>query len=154
MQNTRIEIVEALTESQLQMIKAMEQEAFGPHGAINEWVLVPLARHGCVALFMEAEEAYPVGVCQLLRDFRQPDKCYMYGYYIRADRKGMGYGFSFLNRLLEQLREDGFRQICLTVSPDNTGAVGLYQKAGFAVIETRIAEYGSGNDRYYMVKTL
>lgn len=150
----RVEIVEALTEEQLQMIKEMEQEAFGEHGAIDEWVLVPLARHGCIALLMEEGELRPVGVCELIRDFRQLDKCYMYGYCIRSDRKGKGYGFIFLNQVMEQLREDGFRQFCLTVSPDNKEAVGLYQKAGFVVIETRIAEYGSGNDRYYMEKTL
>lgn len=151
---TTLKIVETLTEEQLVMLKELEQEAFGAHGGIDEWVLVPLARHGCIILFQEEGDPRPVGVCELMRDFRQPDKAYVYGYYIREDKKGLGYGYTFLESLLAQLREDGFTKVCLTVGPENVGAVALYQKAGFQIIETRIAEYGSGHDRYYMEKTL
>ncbi|GED68640.1 hypothetical protein BRE01_23420 [Brevibacillus reuszeri] len=151
---TTLTVVETLTEEQLIMLKELEQEAFGANGGIDEWVLVPLARHGCIVLYHEEGDAKPVGVCELMRDFRHPDKAYVYGYYIRADKKGLGYGFAFLNRLLEQLQNDGFRKVCLTVGPDNVGAVALYQKAGFEIAETRFAEYGSGYDRYYMEKTL
>ncbi|WP_242772705.1 GNAT family N-acetyltransferase [Brevibacillus parabrevis] len=151
---TTLAIVETLTEQQLTMLKELEQEAFGVHGAIDEWVLVPLARHGCLVLFQEEGDAKPVGVCELMRDFRNPDHVYMYGYLIRSDKKGLGYGFAFLEQILDRLRKDGFAKVCLTVSPDNKGAVALYQKAGFQIVETRIAEYGSGNDRYYMEKSL
>ena len=45
-------------------------------------------------------------------------------------RRGKGYGDELLGALLEQARKDGFRQISLSVEPDNP-ALRLYERYGF-----------------------
>ena len=44
--------------------------------------------------------------------------------------RGKGYGDELLGALLEQARKDGFRQISLSVEPDNP-ALRLYERYGF-----------------------
>lgn len=48
------------------------------------------------------------------------------------------------------IKEDGFKEVSLTVDVTNTAAVKIYEKLGFVIKETRESEYGLGEDRYYM----
>jgi ribosomal protein S18 acetylase RimI-like enzyme len=46
------------------------------------------------------------------------------------DRRGQGIGSALLTRLIEQARNEGFRSLSLSVSPENP-AVALYRRHGF-----------------------
>ncbi|MFT9846786.1 GNAT family N-acetyltransferase [Aneurinibacillus sp. REN35] len=148
------EVPEFLTPEQLRILCELEKNAFPVKGAVDEQSLVPLARHGRIALLCEKGDKYPVAVCEMLRDYKEPDMVYIFGYYVRPDKQGKGYGKIFFDYLFDMMRKDGFEKTSLTVDPDNTAAVKLYEKLGYKIIETRKSEYGEGSDRYYMVKYL
>ncbi len=149
-----LEIPDALTPEQIEMMCALEADAFPEEGAVDEVLLVPIARNGRLVWLREAGDERPVAVCELLRDYKQPNMAYIFGYYVRSDKQGKGYGKVFFEYLFALMQNDGFTKSCLTVKPSNTAAVKLYEKLGFRIEETRVAEYGEGSDRYYMVKEL
>ncbi|OCA86719.1 GNAT family N-acetyltransferase [Pradoshia sp. D12] len=149
-----IEIPESLTPAQQNMMMELEKDAFPGLGAVDEQTLVPLARYGKLILYRQQGDERPVAVCECMRDYNQPDKAYIFGYYVRSDQHGKGLGTQFLHEVLSILRDDGFHKVSLTVSEANTAAVKLYKNIGFTVNELRYGEFGDGEDRLYMEKIL
>lgn len=149
-----IETPKYLSPEMLQQMIELEREVFGAHGAVDEWGLVPIARYGRLVLMREEGDEKPVAVCELLRDYNQPDKAYIYGFYVRGDKQGKGYGKILFDFVFGLLLRDRFQEVCLTVNPTNTAAVKLYERVGFAIAEMRSSEYGEGSDRYFMVRKL
>lgn len=133
-------------------ILTLEKEAFGI-GAMNEWHLVPLIRHGKVFVWRENESI--VGSVQYFLDWQHPKRAYMYGIAIAKLFQGNGLGTLLLKETFEKLKEHGLDSVELTVSPDNEAAINVYQnKMGFHAVGLRKAEYGQGEDRVVMIKTL
>ena len=149
-----IDIPKSLTPAQQKMMIELEKDAFPGLGAVDEQTLVPLARYGKLLLYRQIGDERPVAVCECMRDYRQPDKAYIFGYYVRSDQHGKGLGTQFLQKVLEILRADGFQKVSLTVSEANLAAVKVYKKLGFMTIEIRNDEFGAGEDRLYMEKAL
>jgi ribosomal protein S18 acetylase RimI-like enzyme len=145
-----IEVPEFLTPEQQQMLIELEKDAFPGLGAVDEQTLVPLARYGKILLCRQHDDDRPVAVCECMRDYNQPDKAYIFGYYVRSDQHGKGLGTKFLHEVLNILKADGFQKVSLTVSEANTAAVKLYKNLGFMVKEFRYGEFGAGEDRLYM----
>lgn len=131
---------------------ALEHEAFG-HGGMNEWHLVPLIRHGRVFIALQDQDI--VGSVQYMLDWDQPKRAYMYGIAMSKDWRGRGLGTAFLIETFRQLTADGIEEVELTVDPQNTAAIKVYQeKLGFSVTEFRKNEYGQGEDRIVMKVSL
>lgn len=149
-----IEVPTKLTPDDLKIMMELELDAFPGLGAIDEQTLVPLARYGKLILLKQDNDARPLSVCELMRDYNDADMAYIFGYYVRSDQQGKGIGKKFMNEVYKELQLDGFKKVCLTVSIKNTAAVTLYEKQGFNILETRHSEFGIGEDRYYMEKTL
>lgn len=85
-----------------------------------------------------------------MRAYNDIQKAYIFGFYVRSDQQGKGIGKLFLQEIYPILKQDGFRKVCLTVSTKNKAAVKLYEKLGFVIKETRLDEFGEGENRYYM----
>ncbi len=149
-----LEIPRQLTPKQQQMMIELEIDAFPGLGAVDEQTLVPIARYGKLIWYRKIGDERPVAVCECLRDFANPEKVYIFGYYVRSDQSGKGLGFSFLTEVLDELRKDGFKKVTLTVSESNLAAVKLYEKCGFNKVEYRQHEFGEGEHRLYMEKEL
>lgn len=149
-----IEIPTKLTPNEQKMMMELELDAFPGTGAIDEQTLVPLARYGKLILYKKQDDDRPVAVCECMRDYNNPDKAYIFGYYVRSDYKGKGIGKKFLREVYSILKNDGFSYVCLTVNVKNIPAVKLYEKEGFEIKETRYSEFGVGEDRYYMERKL
>ncbi|MCR8641049.1 GNAT family N-acetyltransferase [Paenibacillus sp. N1-5-1-14] len=152
--NFYFETPDQLSPELLQTMIQLEKDVFGADGAVDEWGLVPIARYGRLVLMYAEGDPVPMAVCELMRDYQKPDKAYIYGYYVRNDYQGKGFGILLLDYVFEMLQEDNFSEVCLTVKPSNVSAVKLYMRAGFTVKERRAHEYGEGRERYYMVKKL
>jgi len=149
-----IEIPRQLTPEQQQMMIELEKDAFPGLGAVDEQTLVPIARYGKLIWCKKTGDERPVAVCECLRDFTDPEKAYIFGYYVRSDQSGKGLGTSFMEEVLDGLRKDGFKKVTLTVSESNLAAVKIYEKCGFKKVEYRQDEFGEGEHRLYMVKEL
>ncbi len=131
---------------------AIERSAFGPNG-LSEWEIVPFIRHGLViALMLDGKV---IGGAQFLRDWNNPDKAYLFGIAVDSVYRGKGFGTRFLSDCCQRIKQEGFKSVELTVDANNHPAVKVYkEKLGFITMETRIAEYGEGEDRLVMAKTL
>jgi [ribosomal protein S18]-alanine N-acetyltransferase len=123
---------------------------FGELG-MDEWGLVPQIRHGNVYLLKEEDKKQIIGLAILMRDWENYRTAYLFDYAISDDFRGKGLGYEFLKIIAENLIEQDFNKINLTVDVDNEAAIKLYRdKIGFESILYKKNEYGEGHNRYVM----
>lgn len=147
----RVEIKKSLSPEEQKMLIDLENDAFPDVGAVDEQTLVPLARFGRLICCYEEGDQRPVGICEVIRDYDVSNRAYIFGYYIRSDKQGVGVGKYFFKEVMGLLKKDDFSEICLTVDVENTPAVKIYEKLGFSITETRQNEFGEGENRYFML---
>jgi ribosomal protein S18 acetylase RimI-like enzyme len=145
-----VEVPASLKPGQLKMMMDLEKDAFPGLGAVDEQTLVPLTRYGKLIQYRQQNDPRPVAICEVMRDYMDIQKAYIFGFYVRSDQQGKGIGKLFLQEIYPILKQDGFQKVCLTVNIENKAAVKLYEKMGFTVNETRFDEFGEGENRYYM----
>jgi ribosomal-protein-alanine N-acetyltransferase len=143
-----IEWVQNVEPELVKRLVMLEEAAFG-HGGMNEWHLVPLIRHGRVYIVRKNQEI--VGLIQYMLDWNCPQNAYMVGVSIDKEWRGRGVGTELLKGSFVRLQQDNIKEIELTVDPQNTSAVTLYEKKlGFVATELRDNEYGEGESRLVM----
>lgn len=54
------------------------------------------------------------------------------GIAIHPDFRGMGIGRTLMNEIIKQAANDGYRSLSLSVDPQNTSAMNLYERLGFS----------------------
>ncbi|KON89756.1 GNAT family acetyltransferase [Sporosarcina globispora] len=145
-----VEVPASLNPEQLKMMMELEKDAFPGLGAVDEQTLIPLTRYGKLIQYRQSNDPMPIAICELMRDYKDIHKAYIFGFYVRSDQQGKGIGKLFLQEIYPILKQDGFHKVCLTVSTKNKAAVKLYEKLGFVIKETRFDEFGEGESRYYM----
>ncbi|HHT73122.1 MAG TPA: GNAT family N-acetyltransferase [Firmicutes bacterium] len=141
-------IVQELVEADaclVEEIVALEQAAFGI-GGMNHWFLVPFIRHGRVFIACEGDEL--VGVCEYMLDFRRAGHAYLFGLTVKECWRSRGVGRRLMEESCLALREAGISTVSLTVHPQNSGALRLYEGLGFRRTVFRENEYGTGEDRW------
>ncbi|WP_027338661.1 GNAT family N-acetyltransferase [Halonatronum saccharophilum] len=147
--------IKRVLENDLELVEKLvqiEKEAFGD-GGLNNWGLVPMIYHGRVYTILS--RGYPIGIAEYMRDMEEPDKAYLYGLAIRSGFRGQGLSTCLLDYTLDDLKKLGIKKIELTVSPDNKGAIHLYEKKfSFKEVEYRKDEYGKREDRLIMEKKI
>jgi len=122
---------------------------FGELG-MDEWGLVPQIRHGSVYVLKEDNKEKIIGLAILMRDWEDVEKAYLFDYAIAKDFRGYGLGRQFLRLIAENLAEQDFKKMSLTVDVENDPAIRLYKSLGFKPVEYSRDEYGKGHDRYIM----
>lgn len=122
---------------------------FGELG-MDEWGLVPQIRHGNVYVLKGEDEARLIGIAILMRDWEDAEKAYLFDYAIATDFQGHGLGHQFLKIIAENLADQGFKSMSLTVDVENEPAIRLYRGIGFKPVEYAKHEYGKGHNRYVM----
>ncbi|MBJ7881417.1 GNAT family N-acetyltransferase [Gelidibacter salicanalis] len=73
---------------------------------------------------------------------------------VHPDARGKNLGRQLTEQLLETLEHELSTEICLTVHPDNTSAIRIYESIGFINSTTYDAYYGANEPRLLMKKTL
>lgn len=148
----KVELLEKVELSFITQLVKLEQEAFGI-GGMNEWHLVPFIRHGRVYIGRQKDEV--VGLIQYMRDWNKPQKAYLMGVSIGQEWRGQGLGTMLMNTTLELLKKENIQEVELTVEPSNSAAIKIYAgKLGFVEKETRLDEYGTGENRLVMMLSL
>jgi GNAT superfamily N-acetyltransferase len=100
-------------------------------------------RHGDTAVVAEEESGRRVGAAWY-RLFPSNDPGFGFidattpevSIAVVPDRRGRGIGADLLAALIEQARDEGFRALSLSVSPENP-AVALYRRHGFVCVHSR-----------------
>ena len=69
---------------------------------------------------------------------------------INKNYRRKGLGTVILNKIISKLKENKIKNIFLTVSPLNVGALILYSKNGFIIFDYKKDVYGLGSDRVYL----
>lgn len=60
----------------------------------------------------------------------------IYGFVVRSEYRGRGYGRMMLEQIIRQLHNEGIKAITLEVEVENKSAIGLYTSCGFQVVTT------------------
>lgn len=127
----------------------IEREVFGQGGLFNEWLMVPMIRYGRVLVLLVEDEI--AGSAQFMRKWDEKEAVYFYGVSLSTPYQGKGLGTYFLQEAFKLLKKDNIKRIILTVSPNNTRALYLYEeKLGFKRSRFEKDEYGPGEDRVVM----
>ena len=143
-----VEVVTKVDDYLREIMLTIDEEAFG-EGSLNEWSLPPFLHYGRV--YLARFDGKPVGLAELMRDWRDPELAYLYGYVVAASHHGFGVGTVLLRTILDSLPRAGFRRLQLTVHPENKTALHIYQDK-FQMKRLNFAEsyYGQGEDRYIL----
>lgn len=125
-------------------------ESFGKI-ASNEFVIAPQIRQGNVYILKEEDSNKILGLAILMRNWEDANMAYLWDYSIGKKIRGMGIGLEFLKVIGEDLIDQNFERMSLTVDVENASAIKLYKdKVGFDEVLTRKDEYGKGEDRFFM----
>lgn len=145
----KVELLKTVELSLITQLVELELEAFGI-GGMNEWHLVPFIRHGRV--YIARDQGEVVGLIQYMRDWDNPGKAYLMGVSIRQNCRGKGLGTRLMSASLQALKQEHIQEVELTVDPANSAAIRIYAgKFGFVEKETRLDEYGTGENRLVMI---
>jgi ribosomal protein S18 acetylase RimI-like enzyme len=83
-----------------------------------------------------------------------PQRVMLMSLLVATDFQQLGLGKALLQHSMVVAKQEGYETMELSVAPTNTKAVGLYQKAGFSVLD-EVADYlGKDEDRLIMSKQL
>lgn len=148
--NLKVYLVQDFNLNLLKRMVTLGLNIFGELG-MDEWGLVPQIRHGNVFLIKEEAKKQLIGLAILMRDWEDSDKVYLFDYAIAEDHQGKGLGYHFLRIIGDNLLEQGFTKMSLTVDIENKAAIKLYKdKMGFEIVSMNEDEYGRGLHRYMM----
>jgi ribosomal protein S18 acetylase RimI-like enzyme len=137
LENLDVDLLLKLTE--------LDGQYMGESG-VNRFTMRVIHHLGWIQLAMVGEEI--AGVMQVLP---HGEKGYhLFGMYVTSPFRGCGVGRKLMTVLREELTKCKAHFIDLTVSPENTIALSLYQKFGFQITRTVSDYYGSGEDRHLM----
>lgn len=147
-QKITVEIITKVDDELRDIMLGIDEEAFGP-GSLNEWSMPLFLHYGRV--YLVRYNGKPVGLAELMRDWRDPELAYLYGYAVEEEYRGCGIGTVLMRTILESLPRAGFRRLQLTVHPENQIAIHIYQdKFRMKKLEYIKNYYGSGEDRWLM----
>lgn len=143
-----VEIVTQIDDELREILLNIDEEAFG-QGSLNEWSLPPFLNYGRV--YLAKFNGKPVGLAELMRDWRDPELAYLYGFAVARDYQKQGIGTAMLRTILEGLPRAGFKRLQLTVHPENHTAIHIYQdKFGMKPVNFITDYYGPGEDRWLL----
>ncbi len=134
----------------LKEIVSFSEGVFG-EASLDEWGIVPQIRRGNVFLLKEEAHKKVIGLAILMRDWDDDEKVYLFDIAIADEYQGAGVGFYFLESIIENCMDQGFKRMSLTVDVDNDAAIRLYKdKLGFKTLSREDHEYGKDEHRYEM----
>ena len=91
-----------------------------------------------------------MGIANFSRAWDESKLAYLSDYAIAEEARGQSIGKEFLGMVLEDIKNQGFQRVQLTVDPKNNPAVALYESLGFKKDKFVEKLYGPGEDRYIM----
>lgn len=143
-----------ITEADLEMLNKIveiEEEAFEGNGNVDLWILKALIRYGKVFILEEGGEI--ISIVEYMQEF-QKDSLFLYGISTRKKYRNHGHAREIMEQSEAYFKKLNYREIGLTVDPNNEIAMKLYKNLGYKVVEYQENEYGKGIHRYLMKKVI
>lgn len=135
----------------LKKIVELEEEAFEGNGGVDLWILKALIRYGKVFVIEENDEI--VSIVEYMQCFDKKE-VFLYGICTRKKYRSQGHAKEIMRESEKELKNLGYKEIGLTVDPNNEIGINLYKKLGYEVAEYQENEYGEGIHRYLMKKVI
>lgn len=129
-----------------------EVESFGVMGGADMWMIMSFIRYGKLYVLLD-ENNELLSVAQF-QGVLGKKEVFLYGFSTSLKERGKGYGKILLEECHNKLKLLEIEKIYLTVDPENIQAINMYEKAGYLIEELQKDEYGTGIDRYLMIKKL
>lgn len=145
-----IHIIEPDYKTMENIIK-IEEEAFEGRGNVDLWIIKALIRYGLVFVVKIDNEI--ISIIEYMQNFNKKS-VFLYGISTLKRYRHKGYANFLLIETEKYLKNLGFKEIELTVDPDNEIAITMYKKHGYIQDKFLKDEYGENIDRYLMKKTL
>jgi putative acetyltransferase len=96
-----------------------------------------------------------IGGCGIYATQGLPDGCAeLVKLYLLPEQRGKGIGRMLIEKSFESARDFGYRQIYLESMPELSKAIGIYEKAGFRFIPSRMGNSGHFCCDIWMIKDL
>jgi len=132
-------------------LERLEKRNLGRRVSINRWVIPVIIRYGKFIVAQKSKnDSDIIGVCELIKSWKDKNTAFIHSFYIDKGYRKKGVGKKLLQKVIDILKNDGFKEIELTVDPGNDAAGRLYKNFDFKKIGLRKSEYGLGVDRDLM----
>lgn len=135
----------------MQEIISLEEEAFEGKGNVDLWIIKALIRYGLV--FVVKIDGKIVSIIEYMQIFNEKT-VFLYGISTLKKYRHKGYANFLLNQTEKYLKDLGYKEIELTVDPQNEIAKSMYKKHGYIQENFLKNEYGKNIDRYVLKKIL
>lgn len=135
----------------MENIIKIEEEAFEGRGNVDLWIIKALIRYGLVFVVKIDNEI--ISIIEYMQSFNKKS-VFLYGISTLKRYRHKGYANFLLIETGKYLKNLGFKEIELTVDPDNEIAITMYKKHGYIQDKFLKDEYGENIDRYLMKKIL
>ena len=132
-------------------IVEIEEEAFEGNGNIDLWILKALIRYGKVFVLVEGDEI--ITIAEYMQVLGK-DEVFLYGISTRKKYRNRGNARKIMEESEKYLKRLGYKEVGLTVDPNNNIAMKLYKDLGYRIEEYQEDEYGKGIHRYLMKKVI
>ncbi|MCI6382276.1 N-acetyltransferase [Fusobacterium mortiferum] len=132
-------------------IVEIEEEAFEGNGNVDLWILKALIRYGKVFVLVEGDEI--VTIAEYMQVLGK-DEVFLYGISTRKKYRNRGNARKIMEESEKYLKRLGYKEVGLTVDPNNNIAMKLYKDLGYRIEEYQEDEYGKGIHRYLMKKVI
>lgn len=132
-------------------IVEIEEEAFEGNGNVDLWILKALIRYGKVFVLVEGDEI--ITIAEYMQVLGK-DEVFLYGISTRKKYRNRGNARKIMKESEKYLKRLGYKEVGLTVDPNNNIAMKLYKDLGYRIEEYQEDEYGKGIHRYLMKKVI
>lgn len=132
-------------------IVEIEEEAFEGNGSVDLWILKALIRYGKVFVLVEGDEI--ITIAEYMQVLGK-DEVFLYGISTRKKYRNRGNARKIMEESEKYLKRLGYKEVGLTVDPNNNIAMKLYKDLGYRIEEYQEDEYGKGIHRYLMKKVI
>lgn len=132
-------------------IVEIEEEAFEGNGNVDLWILKALIRYGKVFVLVEGDEI--ITIAEYMQVLGK-DEVFLYGISTRKKYRNHGNARKIMEESEKYLKRLGYKEVGLTVDPNNSIAMKLYKDLGYRIEEYQEDEYGKGIHRYLMKKVI
>ena len=135
----------------LTLMNKIEEEAFEGNGNVDLWILKALIRYGKVFVLVEGDEI--ITIAEYMQVLGK-DEVFLYGISTRKKYRNRGNARKIMEESEKYLKRLGYKEVGLTVDPNNNIAMKLYKDLGYRIEEYQEDEYGKGIHRYLMKKVI